>query len=87
MVDVFSSSKKYLIRWSGLDEYGDPWIDTWEPAKNVESDCPNCSGRMTRFFQERNSCMQNGVPSKDMIEKLSRVFSLNYNFKNFKFKK
>ena len=78
IIEVFSNRKEYLVRWSGLDEEGDPWIDTWEPERNIEPDCEFCSERMTRFIQERNSCLQNGVPFEDTIKKLSRVVTARY---------
>ena len=28
---------EYLIKWSGLNENGDPWDNTWEPFKSVIS--------------------------------------------------
>jgi hypothetical protein len=26
---------EYLLKWKGLDEYGRPWKDTWEPEDNL----------------------------------------------------
>ena len=28
-----------MVKWSGLNEYGRPWDDTWEPAHFIEMDC------------------------------------------------
>ena len=32
----FSGKSQYLVKWSGVDENGEPWADTWEPAENIE---------------------------------------------------
>ena len=30
------SGRKYLIKWSGVDENGKSWPDSWEPAEHLE---------------------------------------------------
>ena len=32
----FRGKRQYLVKWSGEDENGEPWADTWEPAENIE---------------------------------------------------
>ena len=34
----FRCGKEYLIKWSGLNEHGHEWDDTWEPAEYIEKD-------------------------------------------------
>jgi len=33
---VLRGKRQYLVKWSGEDENGEPWADTWEPAENIE---------------------------------------------------
>lgn len=49
----FRGKKQYLVKWSGLDENGDRWADTWEPAQNIEVD--ENEALLKKFFQKQNS--------------------------------
>ena len=32
--------RDYLIKWSGVDQNGELWDDTWEPLENIKNDIP-----------------------------------------------
>ena len=49
---MFRGQKEYLIKWSGLNEYGEAWDDTWEPAEFIEKDGAE---ELERFFAKRKS--------------------------------
>ena len=41
---------EYLIKWKGVDENGDPWKSTWEPAE-----CINAPELYAKFLAKRDS--------------------------------
>ena len=43
-----------MIRWSGLDEHGKAWDDTWEPAEYIEKDGAE---ELKRFFAKRKAAV------------------------------
>ena len=58
-----------MIKWSGLDENGDPWNNTWEPAENIEK---SAAEAVKKFWKKRKaSIMENFIP----LEKWSGWFS------------
>ena len=44
-----NNKKYYLVKWTGTDDKGKPWEDTWEPAKNITPDL------IQQYHQERKS--------------------------------
>ena len=39
-----------MIKWKGVDKYGDPWKSTWEPAESV-----NAPELYAKFLAKRDS--------------------------------
>ena len=88
--NIFSGKKEYLIKWSGRDEDGNPWDNSWEPAKNIEKE----GGEELRKFLEsrnreniapkkssktapKNRSSQNKAPSKAMNSNINSNASRN----------
>merc|ERR1712168_1692360 len=54
--------KQYLIKWTGVDENGDPWKPTWEPAKNIEKENAE---ELQKFLAKREAEKRESTPSSE----------------------
>ena len=55
---------EYLIKWKDVDENGDPWKSSWEPAE-----CVNAPELYAKFLAERDS---SDIPYYDQEDEMWR---------------
>ena len=65
---------EYEIKWSGRDETGNPWDNSWEPQVNIQS---------PTLIAEFEKCSQN-LYSKQNVDKRSSMFTGDLESKSYK---
>ena len=65
----FRGKRQYLVKWSGVDEDGEPWADSWEPAENIEIEA---NENLLKKFRKKQANQKSDPPNKKVKKEASK---------------
>ena len=65
----FRGKRQYLVKWIGVDENGEPWADTWEPAENIEVEE---NENLLKKFRKKQANQKADPPNKKVKKEPSK---------------
>ena len=64
----FRGKRQYLVKWLGVDENGEPWTDSWEPAENIEVEE---NENLLKKFRKKQANQKSDNPPNKKVKKES----------------
>ena len=58
-----------MVKWSGVDEDGEPWADSWEPAENIEVEE---NENLLKKFRKKQANQKSDPPNKKVKKEASK---------------
>ena len=58
-----------MVKWSGVDEDGEPWADSWEPAENIEIEA---NENLLKKFRKKQANQKSDPPNKKVKKEASK---------------
>ena len=69
-----------MVRWSGVDEEGEPWADSWEPAENIEVE--ENEALLEAFKKKQGQKQSQDPPNKKVKKEVTKKKGRPFKAKN-----